>query len=109
VNGSKVDTRNDTSVTHAHNSTPKKRLLIGVAALFIAGGSIIAGNPAPAKAALVYNMMLCEPDTGWCFQTNPPYVPGIQHECQWDYKLDGNNLRSGMWYTGCNVWWPKIT
>lgn len=43
--------------------------------------------------------MLCEPDTGWCYQTNPPYNPAVPHACRWDYQL--HNLHSGMWYTGC--------
>jgi hypothetical protein len=87
----------------------RKRLAMGAATLFLTSGSLIAAYSVPAHAGLiVYNMMLCEPDTGWCYQTNPPYNPSVPHECQWDYKLNGHNLRSGMWYTGCNVWWPQI-
>ena len=86
----------------------KTRLKVAGAALLLAGGSavgVVAAAPA-ANASTVFNMMLCEPDTGWCFQTNPPYVSGIAHYCQWDYKLSG--LHSGMWYTGCDYWGPAI-
>jgi hypothetical protein len=62
----------------------------------------------PAQASQVNNMMLCEPDTGWCYQTNPPYNPNFPHSCQWDYRL--HNLHSGMYYTGCTAgyWGPAI-
>lgn len=94
------------SLMYNQKSTPRKRLTMGIAALFLVGGSIFAASSVPARAGTVDNMMLCEPDTGWCYQTNPPYVPGIPHYCQWDYNL--HNLHSGMWYTGCNYWGPRI-
>ena len=43
-----------------------------VAGVAVAIGGVVATS-APAQAAQVNNMYLCEPDTGWCFQTNPPY------------------------------------
>jgi hypothetical protein len=83
------------------------RLRLGVAALFLASASVLtATTSAPAHAATVDNMMLCDPGTGWCYQTNPPYVPGIPHYCQWDENVQ--NLHSGMYYTGCNYWGPEI-
>jgi hypothetical protein len=86
----------------------RKRLTMGVAALVLAGGSIIAANSVPAHASQVNNNMLCEPDTAWCYQTNPPYNPNFPHACQWDYEL--HNLHSGMYYTGCakDFWGPTI-
>lgn len=81
----------------------KAGILAAGLALTISG---IVLTSAPAEAGQVDNMMLCEPDTGWCYQTNPPYNPSFPHECQWDYKL--HNLYSGMWYTGCDVWGPTI-
>jgi hypothetical protein len=80
----------------------------GVGALLVTGSLVGAASmAAPASATQVDNMMLCEPATGWCFQTNPPYNSSFPHYCQWDTKL--TNLNSGMWYTGCNVWGPEIT
>ena len=79
-------------------------LVVGLA---VAAGGVVATS-APAQAAQVNNMYLCEPDTGWCFQTNPPYNPNFPRACRWDYKL--HNLTSGMWYTGCTpgYWGPEI-
>jgi hypothetical protein len=81
---------------------------IAVGLVLTASGAAMAtvATSVPARAGQVDNMMLCEPDTGWCYQTNPPYNPNFPHECFWDYKL--HNLHSGMWYTGCNVWGPSI-
>lgn len=84
----------------------RKRLGFGLASLLLAGGSTVVLAPTSAQATIVPNNMLCEPDTGWCYQTNPPYVPGIPHYCRWDYYL--HNLHSGMWYTGCDYWGPQI-
>jgi len=99
----KPDTK---SPVRAPRFITRKRLPLGIAALFLASGSIFAGSSASANAATVFNMMLCDPGTGWCYQTNPPYVPGIAHWCQWDSNVQ--NLHSGMWYTGCQYWGPKI-
>src|SRR5579875_6520 len=66
----------------------------------------VVATSVPARAVVVPNMMLCEPDTGWCYQTNPPVNHSVPHYCQWDYRL--HNLHSGMWYTGCNTWVPSI-
>ena len=85
------------------------RARVGLASATLLLGSSAFGViavPAPAAAVTVPNQMLCEPDTGWCFQTNPPAVAGIPHYCRWDYKLSG--LHSGMWYTGCDYWGPEI-
>jgi hypothetical protein len=68
------------------------------AVLALTGGTAVLAS-APAEATQVNNNMLCEPDTGWCYQTNPPYNPAVPHACRWDYQL--HNLHSGMWYTGC--------
>ena len=86
----------------------RERLAMGIAALLLTSGSIIGilATSAPAHAVVVPNMMLCEPDTGWCYQTNPPVNHSVPHECQWDYKL--HNLHSGMWYTGCDYWGSTI-
>lgn len=81
------------------------RVKAGAAMLFLAGSSLIV-SAQPADAAIVPNMMRCEPDTGWCYQTNPPVNNSVPHYCRWDYTL--HNLRSGMWYTGCNSWGPAI-
>jgi len=85
----------------------------GLALAALATTGVVAAtvaSSAPAQASQVNNMMLCEPDTGWCYQTNPPYNPAFPHACQWDYNLNGNNMRSGMYYTGCtpNFWGPYI-
>ena len=86
----------------------RRRLKNAVASLLLVGGSVVvpAVAAAPAEATMVYNNMYCEPDTGWCYQTNPPYVSGIPHYCRWNYRL--SNLHSGMWYTGCDIWGPEI-
>lgn len=87
-----------------------KRTMLAAAGVVLATGMAFTGaTPANAGGgSTVFNRMLCEPDTGWCFQTNPPYVAGIDHQCFWDYKLNGNNLRSGMYYTGCERWGADI-
>lgn len=85
------------------------QLRVAAASLLLIGGVAIGvvGAASPASAGTVVpNFMRCEPDTGWCYQTNPPYVSGIPHYCQWDYTL--HNLHSGMWYTGCDLWGPDI-
>jgi hypothetical protein len=83
---------------------------LSAGALLASGGGVAAvvASSAPAQASQVNNMMLCEPDTGWCYQTNPPYNPAFPHSCQWDYRL--HNLHSGMYYTGCTAgyWGPDI-
>lgn len=81
---------------------------IAVGLVLAASGATAAAvaTSAPAHAVVVPNYMLCEPDTGWCYQTNPPVNHSVPHECQWDYNL--HNLHSGMWYTGCNMWGPQI-
>lgn len=86
----------------------RKASAVAVGLALVAGGGTAATVAAsvPAHAAIVPNMMLCEPDTGWCYQTNPPVNHSVPHECQWDYKL--HNLHSGMWYTGCDIWGPSI-
>jgi hypothetical protein len=87
-----------------------KRVRVGmlISSALLVGGPVagLAVAPAPANAVTVDNNMLCNPGTGWCYQTNPPYNPHVPHYCQWDYKL--GNLRSGMWYTGCQTWGPAI-
>lgn len=101
------------SINHA-SSVPATRRITGrrvktaAVSLLLASGSLIgiAATAAPASATTVPNRMYCEPDTGWCYQVNPPYVPGVIHYCQWDYQL--HNLYSGMWYTGCDQWGPDI-
>lgn len=83
----------------------RRKLGMLCASLVLVLGSMLMAL-APASAAIVPNNMLCEPDTGWCYQVNPPYNPSVPHYCQWDYRLHG--LRSGMWYTGCNLWGSAI-
>lgn len=82
-----------------------KRAIAAFAAVLalLGGTAIVAAAPAQATT---YNLMRCEPDTGWCYQTNPPYDGRYPHYCQWDHRLSG--LHSGMWYTGCDVWGPDI-
>lgn len=91
----------------------RKRLTVAAASLALVVSGVVGAEmvtASPSFAAQVNNNMLCEPDTGWCFQTNPPYNPAFPHACTWDYKLNGNNLRSGMYYTGCaaGFWGPAI-
>jgi hypothetical protein len=89
-----------------------KRARVGIliSSALLAGGSVaglaVTSAPANAITATVDNNMLCNPGTGWCYQTNPPYNPSVPHYCQWDYKL--GSLHSGMWYTGCQIWGPAI-
>jgi hypothetical protein len=106
VNKSSVKVNEGNSSTYNRKPTARKRLKMTAAALFLVGGSIIVASATSAHAAVVPNMMLCEPDTGWCYQTNPPVNHSVPHECQWDYRL--HNLHSGMWYTGCDIWGPSI-
>lgn len=86
-----------------------KQLKVAVVSLFMAAGPMVvmvaASSPANADGGMP-NLMRCEPDTGWCYQTNPLYSPDVPHVCQWDYTL--HNLYSGMWYTGCDIWWEDI-
>jgi len=87
----------------------RRRLTVAAASLALAVSCVVGAQvatSAPASASLVYNMMKCDVDTGWCYQTNPPYRSAYKHECQWDHTL--HNLHSGMWFTGCDVWWPDI-
>jgi hypothetical protein len=39
------------------------------AVLALTGGTAVLAS-APAEATQVNNNMLCEPDTGWCYQTS---------------------------------------
>ena len=90
----------------------RARFALLVSSALLAGGSIaglaITSGPADAITitGTVDNNMLCDPGTGWCYQTNPPYNPTVPHYCQWVYHL--TNLHSGMWYTGCQYWGPAI-
>ncbi len=86
----------------------RPHLVTVVLAILLALGPTagIIASSTPAVAAVVPNRMLCEPDTGWCYQTNPPTNNSAPHYCQWDYRLSG--LYSGMWYTGCDAWGPAI-
>lgn len=81
----------------------KKIAALSAGLLLSLSGAAIA---APANAGTVPNFMKCDPDTGWCYQTNPPVNHSVPHWCQWDYTL--NNLWSGMYYTGCDQWGPDI-
>lgn len=83
----------------------RQRLGVALATVGLVLGGVLAAAT-PASAAIVPNFMRCEPDTGWCYQTNPPVNHNVPHYCQWDYRL--RNLRSGMWYTGCDIWGPDI-
>ncbi len=102
----------DTQVDDPASSTPAregvrfKRIKVAAVSLLLLGGSAvgIVAASAPAQASQVNNLMYCEPDTGWCYQTNPPYNSAFPHECTWDYYLQGHGLESGMWYTGCDQW-----
>jgi len=82
----------------------KRALVAAAATLALTGGTaLVAAAPAMADTP---NMMLCDPATGWCYQTNGPVNPSQPHYCQWDYRL--HNLYSGMWYTGCDIWGVAI-
>jgi hypothetical protein len=95
-------------------SAKGKRVRAGIliSSALLAGVTVagIAATSAPANAITVTgtvdNNMYCDPGTGWCYQTNPPYNPSFPHLCHWDYKL--SNLHSGMYYTGCQSWGASI-
>lgn len=75
-------------------------------------GALIAGGVAlvptePSQAAVVPNFYECNPVSGWCYQTNPPYNSSVPRSCRWnDYATN----TSGMWYTGCTAgyWRPYV-
>lgn len=83
----------------------KKLAAVGAVAALMVSGLVGAS---PASAATVNNMYECNPRTGWCFQTNPPYNPAFARACRWNSTL--NNFYSGMWYTGCTpgYWRPQV-
>jgi hypothetical protein len=88
----------------------RTRVAILVSFALLAGGSVagpvFAAAPANAITTTVDNNMYCDPGTGWCYQTNPPYNPNFPHKCYWDYNV--TNLHSGMYYTGCQYWGSTI-
>jgi hypothetical protein len=88
--------------------TRRRRLKVAAASLLLVGVPLVGAfaASAPASASIVPNYMRCEPDTGWCYQVNPPVNNSVPHYCRWDYTL--HNLHSGMWYTGCDVWQSSI-
>jgi hypothetical protein len=55
----------------------------------------------------VPNFYECNPQSGWCYQTNPPYNPNFPRSCQWN---DYAHNTSGMSYTGCTpgYWRPYV-
>lgn len=81
----------------------KQAIAAASAVLALTGSTLVAAAPAEASTL---NLMRCEPDTGWCYQSNPPYKSGYPHYCQWDHTL--YDLHSGMWYTGCDIWGSDI-
>lgn len=103
---------NQAGNTMSSATSKRHRLRVAATTLLIAGLSVagVVASTGPASAATgpgsVPNFMRCDPATGWCYQTNPPYNPAFIHYCQWDYTL--HNLHSGMWYSGCNQWGSDI-
>jgi hypothetical protein len=87
----------------------KKRLMTGAAALLLASGTLVATTSLPANAggSVVPNFYECDPDTGWCYQTNPPYNPNFPQSCRWNENVHNS---WGMWYTGCDAgyWRPYV-
>jgi hypothetical protein len=94
----------------ANGKRTRVAILVSFALLTAGSVAVPAFAAAPANAITVTgtvdNNMYCDPGTGWCYQTNPPYNPNFPHKCYWDYNL--TNLHSGMWYTGCQSWGSSI-
>ena len=82
-------------------------MAIALATLFIAGGTLVATAPVQAVSGTVYNNYECDPDTGWCYQVNPPYNPNFPKSCRWNENVHNT---WGMWYTGCTAghWRPYV-
>lgn len=77
----------------------KKRMMVGLASAL----TIFSMATVDASAQVVANMYECDPDTGWCYQTNPPYNPNFARACRWNENVHNT---WGMWYTGCTPgWW----
>lgn len=85
----------------------RRRIGVAIVSLGLAIGGALAGA-APASAGTVNNMYECNPSTGWCYQSNPPYNPAFHRACRWNYRIPP--LYSGMWYTGCTpgYWGPEV-
>jgi hypothetical protein len=74
----------------------------------VIGGAMVAFSaPSQAVGGLVPNYYECNPVSGWCYQTNPPYNSAYPRSCRWN---DHATNTSGMWYTGCTegYWRPYL-
>lgn len=88
-------------------STVRTRVSIAAASLLVACGMIVVTTPPPASAGIVPNWYECDPATGWCYQTNPPYNSSVPQSCRWNENVHNT---WGMWYTGCDAgyWRPYV-
>lgn len=84
----------------------KRKLGVVAAGLTLAISGLVTAS-VPSEAATVQNMFECDPDTGWCYQSNPPYRSEFKRACRWNENVHNT---WGMYYTDCTpgFWRPYV-